>query len=44
MEIQVEQVHGVFGGPQASSGEDTNLDWIKASLNASSPILEFCFS
>jgi hypothetical protein len=24
--IQAEQVQRVFGGPQASSGEDTNLD------------------
>jgi hypothetical protein len=34
MEIQAEQVHGVFGGPQASSDRDINLDWIKASLGA----------
>jgi hypothetical protein len=25
-EIQAEQVQWVFGGPQALSGEDTNLD------------------
>jgi hypothetical protein len=25
MEVQTEQVQRVFGGPQASSGEDTNL-------------------
>jgi hypothetical protein len=35
MEIQAKQVCGVFGGPQASSGRDTNLDWIKASPSAS---------
>jgi hypothetical protein len=39
--IQVEQVHGVFKGPQTSSGGDTNLDWIKASPGASNPILDF---
>jgi hypothetical protein len=33
-EIQAEQVQRVFGGLQASSGEDTNLAWIKASPSA----------
>jgi hypothetical protein len=33
--IQAEQVHGVFGGPQASSCEDTNIIVIKASPGAS---------
>jgi hypothetical protein len=32
--IQAEQVHGVFEGPQALSGRDTNLDLIKASPGA----------
>jgi hypothetical protein len=32
--IQSEQVQWLFGGPQASSGRDTNLDWIKASPGA----------
>jgi hypothetical protein len=42
-EIQAEQVHGVFEGPQVSSGGDTNLHWIKASSGASNSILEFFF-
>jgi hypothetical protein len=32
---QAEQVQLVFGGPQASCGEDTNLALIKASPSAS---------
>jgi hypothetical protein len=35
MKIQAEQVRWVFEGPHASSGEDTYLDWIKATLGAS---------
>jgi hypothetical protein len=34
-EIQVQQVQGLFEGPQALSGEDTNLAWTKASPGAS---------
>jgi hypothetical protein len=41
-EIQVQQVHEVFGGPHASSCEDANIVVIKASLGASNHILEFC--
>jgi hypothetical protein len=26
-EFQAQQAQGVFRGPQASRGEDTNLDW-----------------
>jgi hypothetical protein len=40
--IQVEQVQWVFRGPQASSCEDANIIVIKASPEASNPILEFC--
>jgi hypothetical protein len=35
MKIRAEQVRWVFGGPEASSGKDTNLYWIKASPTAS---------
>jgi hypothetical protein len=35
MKIRAEQVQWVFGGPQASSGDDTNLYGIKASPGAS---------
>jgi hypothetical protein len=42
MEIQVEQVQGVFRGPQASSCKDANIVVTKASPGASNPILEFC--
>jgi hypothetical protein len=35
MEIQVQQVQEVFGGPQASSSEDANIVVIKASPDAS---------
>jgi hypothetical protein len=35
MKIQVEQVHGVFRGPQASICEDANIVVIKASHGAS---------
>jgi hypothetical protein len=38
MEIQVQQVQGVFGGPQASSCEDANIVVIKASPDASNYI------
>jgi hypothetical protein len=41
MEIQVEQVHWVFGGPQASGWEDANIVLIKTSPGASHPILSF---
>jgi hypothetical protein len=34
-EIQEEQVQWVFEGPQASSFEDANIVWIKASPAAS---------
>jgi hypothetical protein len=33
-EIQAEQEQGVFGAPQASSGEDANIVVIKASPSA----------
>jgi hypothetical protein len=33
-EIQVQQVQGVFGGPQVSSYEDANIVVIKASPGA----------
>jgi hypothetical protein len=33
--IQVEQVHGVFGGPQTSSYEDANIVVTKTSPGAS---------
>jgi hypothetical protein len=42
-EFQVEQVQWVFGGPQASSCQDTNIVVIKSSSGASPPILDFCF-
>jgi hypothetical protein len=35
MEIQAEQVRWVFGGPQVSSGEDTNMVAMKVSPDAS---------
>jgi hypothetical protein len=35
LEIQVEQVQGVFGGQQASSCENANIIVIKVSLIAS---------
>jgi hypothetical protein len=41
-EIQVQQVQGVFKGPQASSCEDANIVVTKESPNAFNPILEFC--
>jgi hypothetical protein len=34
MKIQVQQVQGVFGGPQASSCENANIVVIKASPSA----------
>jgi phage head maturation protease len=34
MEIQAEQVHGLFGGLQASSYEDANIVMIKVSSGA----------
>jgi hypothetical protein len=34
IEIQVQQVQGVFGGPQASSYEDANIVVIKTSPGA----------
>jgi hypothetical protein len=40
-EIKKEQVQGVFGGPQASSCKDVNIVVIKASPDASYPILDF---
>jgi hypothetical protein len=43
-EIQVQQVWGVTGGPQASSCEDANIVVTKASPSASNPILEFCYN
>ncbi len=42
-EFQAEQVQWVFGGPQASSCEDANIVVIKASPDASHPILDFYF-
>jgi hypothetical protein len=42
-EFQAEQVEGVFGGPQASNCDDTNIVVIKSSPNASHPILDFYF-
>jgi hypothetical protein len=36
--IQVQQVQGVFGGPQASTYEDANIVVIKASPDASNYI------
>jgi hypothetical protein len=44
MEIQVQQVQGVFGGPQASSCKDANIVVIKVSPGLSYPILEFCYN
>jgi hypothetical protein len=44
MEIQMQQVRLVFGGPQASSCEDANIVVIKASPDASNPILRFCYN
>jgi hypothetical protein len=41
-EIQVQQVQGVFEGPQASSCEDANIVVTKESPGAFNPILEFC--
>jgi hypothetical protein len=43
-EIQVQQVWWVFGGPQASSYEDANIDVTKLSPDAANPILEFCYN
>jgi hypothetical protein len=37
-EIQVQQVQGVFEGPQASTYEDANIVVIKASPDASNHI------
>jgi hypothetical protein len=37
-EIQVQQVQGVFGGPQVSSYEDANIVVIKASYGVSNHI------
>jgi hypothetical protein len=42
--IQVQQVWWVFGSPQASSYEDTNIVLTKACPDASNPILEFCYN